>query len=78
MRLTEVSASTDVCGHCGWPEADPYEVASRHATSEGVIVYTRCVCGALQVRRYAPGDAHPPVIARSRNAAAPPASGRQQ
>ena len=38
------------CPQCGWPDAHLYEVVSRHRTTEGVIVYTRCVCGRLQVR----------------------------
>ncbi|WP_219419431.1 hypothetical protein [Pseudonocardia nigra] len=40
------------CRHCGWPEQEPYEVVSRHVTSQGVIVYSRCACGRLQVRRH--------------------------
>ncbi|WP_396454030.1 hypothetical protein [Actinomadura sp.] len=30
---------------------------SRHPTSEGVVTYTRCACGRLQMRveRYGPG-----------------------
>ncbi|MBO0849909.1 MAG: hypothetical protein J2P20_10640 [Pseudonocardia sp.] len=32
---------------------------SRHETSEGTVVYTRCVCGRLQVRH---GDAAAPVL----------------
>lgn len=38
------------CGRCGWPESEPYEIVSRHYTSSGVIEYTRCACGLLQVR----------------------------
>ncbi len=51
--------STRHCPCCGWPEADPYEIVSRHETSEGTVVYTRCVCGRLQVRH---GDAAAPVL----------------
>lgn len=39
------------CPQCGWPDAQPYQVVSRHPTTEGVIVYSRCACGRLQVRR---------------------------
>jgi hypothetical protein len=39
------------CSRCGWPESEPFEVVSRHCTSEGVIVYARCACGRLQVWR---------------------------
>lgn len=35
---------------CGHSQHEPGEVASRHMTSEGVLVYTRCACGALRVR----------------------------
>jgi hypothetical protein len=40
----------DDCPHCGWPENETYEVMSRHLTSDGVVSYTRCVCGEVQVR----------------------------
>ncbi|MWK38831.1 hypothetical protein GEV43_35600 [Actinomadura sp. J1-007] len=38
------------CPGCGWPQAEVYEVLSRHLTSEGVVTYTRCACGEMQVR----------------------------
>lgn len=38
------------CPRCGWPESQVYEVLSRHLTSEGVVSYTRCACGGVQVR----------------------------
>ncbi|MEV5751439.1 hypothetical protein AB0L00_26760 [Actinoallomurus sp. NPDC052308] len=38
------------CPTCGWPGSDVYEVLSRHLTSEGVVTYSRCVCGEVQVR----------------------------
>ncbi|MBV2365666.1 hypothetical protein ACFPZ0_14875 [Streptomonospora nanhaiensis] len=38
------------CPDCGWPEADVYQVVSRHPTSTGMLLYTRCACGRLQVR----------------------------
>lgn len=37
------------CADCGWPLAEPVRVASRHRTTEGVVVYARCVCGRLRV-----------------------------
>ncbi|MQA88079.1 MAG: hypothetical protein GEV03_26540 [Streptosporangiales bacterium] len=40
----------DNCQHCGWPLEQPYEIVSRHLTSEGILVYTRCACGTLQAR----------------------------
>ncbi|MHA6618818.1 hypothetical protein [Pseudonocardia sp. DLS-67] len=41
----------DVCPVCGWPTTEPYQVVSRHRTSEGMIVWSRCACGSLQVHR---------------------------
>ncbi|MEV5707884.1 hypothetical protein [Actinoallomurus sp. NPDC052274] len=38
------------CPTCGWSDSDVYEVLSRHLTSEGVVTYSRCVCGEVQVR----------------------------
>lgn len=37
----------DRCPRCGWDQRDPYEIVSRHPTSAGVVVYTRCACGLL-------------------------------
>jgi hypothetical protein len=39
----------DLCPRCGWPTAEPYQVVSRHVTSEGTITWSRCACGQLQV-----------------------------
>ncbi|OLT00365.1 hypothetical protein BJF90_35840 [Pseudonocardia sp. CNS-004] len=41
----------EMCPRCGWPAAEPFEVVSRHVTSEGVITWSRCACGRLQVHR---------------------------
>jgi hypothetical protein len=38
------------CPSCGWPQSEVYQVLSRHLTSEGLVTYTRCVCGAVQMR----------------------------
>lgn len=72
MHHTHALVSAAACRHCGWPDSEPYEVVSRHATTEGVIVYTRCVCGVLHVRRHSPGAASTAatIIARSQQAAA--------
>lgn len=52
MRLHEDHDGTAAsCPRCGWPETEPYEVVSRHPTSNGTVVYTRCLCGLLHVRR---------------------------
>ncbi|WP_433337319.1 hypothetical protein [Spirillospora sp. CA-294931] len=40
----------DDCPGCGWPQGEVYEVLSRHLISEGVVTYTRCACGVVQVR----------------------------
>ncbi|MEV0220560.1 hypothetical protein [Streptomyces sp. NPDC050704] len=41
----------DACPHCGWPDrAEPFQVVSRHTTSAGHTVWTRCGCGSVQVR----------------------------
>jgi hypothetical protein len=49
---TPPHTSEGTCPVCGWPDDVPYQVISRHLTSTGVVVYTRCACGALQVRRH--------------------------
>lgn len=38
------------CPHCGWPDAQPFQVLSRHRTSRGLTVWARCSCGSLQMR----------------------------
>ncbi|MFG3342895.1 hypothetical protein [Glycomyces sp. NPDC048151] len=47
-----------VCPVCGWTDDDA-AVVSRHHTSEGVIVWTRCVCGAVRARLHRLGPAEP-------------------
>ncbi|MGP4003120.1 hypothetical protein [Streptomyces sp. 8N706] len=41
---------TSQCPHCSWPDAQPFQVVSRHRTAAGETVWTRCSCGSLQVR----------------------------
>jgi hypothetical protein len=41
----------ETCPRCGWPTAEPFQVISRHVTSEGTITWSRCACGRLQVHR---------------------------
>lgn len=66
MTLTDVAAGR--CGGCGHPQSDPAETVSTHATSEGLVTYTRCGCGALQIR-LARWDSSPPrVVAEGRPA----------
>ncbi|WP_461004023.1 hypothetical protein [Streptomonospora sediminis] len=58
----EHRTSTDaVCPDCGWPEAEIYQVVSRHFTSTGMVLYTRCACGRLQVRSLSVPGAHRPA-----------------
>jgi len=57
-----MNATPATCPTCGWPTGEPYEVISHHRTSEGVITWSRCPCGRLQVHR---GDA---LVARSSGA----------
>lgn len=49
---TEVMTE-ETCPSCGWPTAETYTIISRHATSEGVVVYSRCACGRLRATLYA-------------------------
>jgi hypothetical protein len=52
-----------LCPFCGWPEDDVFTEASRHRTSVGQTVWTRCVCGSLQMRVIDAGGSR--VVARS-------------
>ncbi|BAW05371.1 hypothetical protein [Nocardia seriolae] len=45
-----MTGSTRHCGRCGWPIDQPFQVLSRHRTSEGIVSYTRCACGALRMQ----------------------------
>lgn len=38
------------CPHCGHPDAEAFQVLSRHETATGQAVWTRCACGSLQWR----------------------------
>lgn len=53
------------CAECGRSALGDRAVLSQHRTSEGTIVYTRCDCGALQVRLQRP-DRGERVIATGR------------
>jgi len=39
------------CPYCGWADAKPFHTLSRHCTHQGLTVWTRCVCGSVQVRQ---------------------------
>ena len=54
--LPSARTHTDTCIDCGWPNTDG-QVVSRHRTSQGVVVWSRCVCGALQIWLHRPGGA---------------------
>ncbi|TQJ03675.1 hypothetical protein FB471_3439 [Amycolatopsis cihanbeyliensis] len=56
------------CPFCGWPDARPFRVLSRHRTPEGETVWTRCCCGSAQVRSI--DECGTRVVARSRPASA--------
>lgn len=43
------------CQHCRRPDPQFFQLVSRHTTSEGVVVYARCACGALH--RFLVGNA---------------------
>lgn len=53
-----------LCPYCGRPDAEPFEIVSRHRTSTGQTVWTRCACGSLQMRVY--DRAGGSVVARGR------------
>ena len=55
------------CPHCGWPDAEPYQVVSSHQTHDGRTVWSRCRCGSLQTRVVAGASSR--VVARTRPAA---------
>lgn len=55
---------TSTCPHCGWADALPFRVVSRHATARGLTVWVRCACGSLQVREVGPAGAR--VVSRGR------------
>lgn len=54
--LPAARTAAGTCIDCGWPHTDA-EVVSRHRTSQGLVVWSRCVCGALQIWLYRPGAA---------------------
>ena len=57
---------TTRCPFCAWPDSEPLAVLSRHATPEGQTVWTRCVCGSVQVRLSTATGSY--VVSRSRPA----------
>lgn len=41
-----------LCPHCGWPDAETYQVVSRRLTRDSALLsWTRCACGSLQMRQ---------------------------
>jgi hypothetical protein len=56
-------SETTTCSACGWTDDDGAAVVSRHHTSEGVVVWTRCVCGAVRARLHRLGPAEPVAFA---------------
>lgn len=46
---------TTSCPHCGWPDAEPYQVISRRLTRDSTqLSWARCACGSLQMRQQPP------------------------
>jgi hypothetical protein len=69
MIVSTIDANT--CGNCGRRFTDASRVLSRHSTSEGVVAWVRCPCGALQARfrPYGPGTER--VVASSESPSEP-------
>lgn len=40
----------DHCEHCAWALSEAYATLSWHRTSQGMVGYTRCLCGLFRVR----------------------------
>lgn len=53
------------CRACGRRLTDAQQVLSRHSTSEGVVAWIRCPCGALQARFRPYGQSFERVVASS-------------
>ena len=71
-RLVCMDTEPDRCPRCCWPQREPYEVVSRHATSTGTIVYTRCACGLLSTWLHPAPATTAHVIARATHPATTP------
>ncbi|WP_167476987.1 MULTISPECIES: hypothetical protein [Nocardia] len=41
--------TSEICTHCGQPIDRADRTMSRHRTSEGTVVYTRCACGGVHI-----------------------------
>jgi hypothetical protein len=67
--------SLGACPSCGITRAVGGEVASVHRTSEGLVIWVRCVCGALELRRQAAGATE--VLGRGRSPRPPKAVARR-
>jgi hypothetical protein len=52
------------CPYCGWPDDKPVQTLSRHSTVDGLLVWTRCICGSLQARQICGGSVT--VVVRGR------------
>lgn len=55
---------TGICPHCGWSDAHPFQVLSRHRTADGLTTWVRCACGSLQVWVLDPAGAR--IVTRGR------------
>lgn len=61
MILATIEGST--CRACGRAVTGAGRELSRHSTSEGVVVWVRCSCGAFQARVRPEGESTEQVVA---------------
>lgn len=61
-----------LCQRCGRPRTQSATILSRHTTSDGVIVYTECVCGLLEAWLHPISDVTATLVAQSANGHARP------
>lgn len=62
--ITSTIQST-TCHTCGRPIAEEQQILSRHSTSEGIVAWVRCECGALQARFRPYGGSNEQLVASS-------------
>jgi hypothetical protein len=59
-RMVTMNSNNDSmperCGQCGRLRTHAVQILSRHTTSDGVVVYSECICGRLEARLYPVGN----------------------
>lgn len=60
----ELPAVGTACEQCGLPRPESVDILSRHRTSRGLIVYTRCICGLLEAWLCRPEGSKPMLVAQ--------------